>query len=106
MQSGSKIALAVVLGMLISVDFGGPVNKVAYLFGVAALATEMKSGHKSEVMAAVSAGCITPPLTTAIATILFRKRFAEAERQAGLTNIILGAFHITEGAIPFAAKRP
>ena len=106
METGAKIGLAVVLGILISVDFGGPVNKVAYLFGVAALTTSLKNGEKSEVMAAVSAGCITPPLTTFVATTIFRNRFSNFEQQAGLTNLVLGSFHITEGAIPYAAKKP
>ena len=106
METGSKIGLAVVLGILISVDFGGPVNKVAYLFGVAALATSLQKGEKLEVMAAVSAGCITPPLTTFVATTIFKRKFSGFEQQAGLTNLVLGSFHITEGAIPYAAKKP
>lgn len=106
MESASKVALAIVMGILISVDFGGPVNKVAYLFGVAALTTSLDNGEKSTVMAAVSAGCMTPPLTTFVATSIFRKKFSMAEINAGATNLLLGAFHITEGAIPFAAKKP
>ncbi|MDE1455884.1 PTS fructose transporter subunit IIC, partial [Bacillus paralicheniformis] len=80
-------------------DMGGPVNKAAYVTGTALLA----EGNQY-FMAGVSAACITPPLVIAFATLLFRKYFSQQDRNAGLVNFILGATHITEGAIPFAAK--
>jgi fructose-specific phosphotransferase system IIC component len=94
------------LGVLISVDFGGPFNKIAYLFGVADLALHNANGTKSIIMAGVSAGCIVPPLATSIAVLIFPQRYTNSERNYGYSNILLGATHITEGAIPFATKKP
>lgn len=82
-------------------DMGGPVNKAAYVTGTALLA---QGNHY--FMAGVSAACIAPPLITGIAVALFGKYFDETDRNAGFVNIILGSTHITEGAIPFAAKDP
>ena len=82
-------------------DMGGPINKAAYVTGTALLA----EGNTS-FMAGVSAACIAPPLITGVAVILFGKYFDTNDRNAGLVNIILGSTHITEGAIPFAAKDP
>jgi len=103
---GSTIGLGIALGALISVDFGGPFNKIAYLFGVADLALHTKAGTKSIIMAGVSAGCIVPPLATSVAVLFFPQRYTNSERNSGYTNILLGLTHITEGAIPFATKKP
>lgn len=79
----------------------GPVNKAAYVTGTALLAQ-----GNTTFMAGVSAACIAPPLITGFATLLFGKYFDTNDRNAGLVNFILGSTHITEGAIPFAAKDP
>lgn len=84
-----------------SFDFGGPVNKAAYVTG-----TLLLGQGNYFFMAGVSAACITPPLVIALATTFFPKGFSEEERASGMVNYILGCTHITEGAIPFAAKDP
>jgi PTS system fructose-specific IIC component len=100
--SGSNaILLGIILGLMMAFDMGGPVNKVAYAFGLAALA----SGNL-KVMAAVMAAGMTPPLGLALATVLRKNLFTRAERQAGEAAWLLGASFITEGAIPFAAGDP
>ncbi|MCI1577710.1 MAG: fructose-specific PTS transporter subunit EIIC [Clostridium beijerinckii] len=101
MGGTSKILLGIVLGGMMSVDMGGPVNKAAYLFGTASLA----SGN-FDIMAAVMAGGMVPPLAIAICTTVFRNKFTEKDRQAGLVNYIMGLSFISEGAIPFAAADP
>ncbi|MVX65836.1 PTS fructose transporter subunit IIC [Clostridium chromiireducens] len=101
MGGTSKILLGIVLGGMMSVDMGGPVNKAAYLFGTASLA----SGN-FDIMAAVMAGGMVPPLVIALATTFFRNKFTEKDRQAGLVNYIMGLSFISEGAIPFAAADP
>lgn len=95
------IALGALLGLMMAFDMGGPVNKVAYTFGLAGLA----SGNL-EIMAAVMAAGMTPPIALALATVLRPKRFTPAERKAGEAAWLLGASFITEGAIPFAAADP
>jgi PTS system fructose-specific IIC component len=97
----NAIALGALLGLMMAFDMGGPVNKVAYTFGVAGLA----AGNQ-HVMAAVMAAGMTPPLALALATVLRPKLFTPAERQAGEAAWLLGASFITEGAIPFAAADP
>jgi PTS system fructose-specific IIC component len=100
--SGSNaIILGLLLGLMMGFDLGGPVNKVAYTFGLAALA----SGN-IQVMAAVMAAGMVPPLAMALATVLRKHLFSDAERKAGETAWLLGASFITEGAIPFAAADP
>jgi fructose PTS system EIIBC or EIIC component len=100
--SGSNaILLGIIVGLMMAFDMGGPVNKVAYAFGLAALA----SGNL-KVMAAVMAAGMTPPLGLALATVLRKNLFTKAERQAGEAAWLLGASFITEGAIPFAAADP
>ena len=84
-----------------AIDMGGPFNKAAYVFGTASLA----SGNY-EVMAAVMAGGMVPPLAIALATSFFGNRFNENERKSGITNYIMGLSFITEGAIPYAAADP
>ncbi|WP_315078772.1 fructose-specific PTS transporter subunit EIIC [uncultured Clostridium sp.] len=101
MGGTSKVLLGILLGGMMSVDMGGPVNKAAYVFGTASLA----SGN-FEIMAAVMAGGMVPPLAIALSTTFFKNRYTVRERQSGLTNYIMGLSFITEGAIPFAAADP
>lgn len=101
MQGGSRVALAAVLGALMSADFGGPINKAAYLFGTVALA-----GGQEELMAAVMAGGMVPPLGVALAGTLFPDRFTAKERHTAMTDYLMGACFITEGVIPFALRDP
>ena len=97
----NKVILGLILGGMMAVDMGGPVNKAAYVFGVASVAEG--NGH---IMAAVMAGGMVPPLGIALATTFFKDKFTLAERDAGKTNYIMGLSFITEGAIPFAAADP
>ncbi|HDK5214969.1 PTS fructose transporter subunit IIC [Salmonella enterica] len=101
LQEANPILLGIVVGAMCSFDFGGPVNKAAYVTG-----TLLLGQGNFYFMAGVSAACITPPLVIALATTFFPKGFSEKERAAGMVNYILGCTHITEGAIPFAAKDP
>jgi PTS system fructose-specific IIC component len=101
MGSSSKLVLGLILGGMMSIDFGGPLNKAAYVFGTASIAS-----GQFDIMAAVMIGGMVPPLAIAVATILFRKKFTKKERESGLTNFIMGLAFITEGAIPFAAADP
>ena len=101
LNGASAVVLGVLLGGMMSVDMGGPVNKAAYVFGTASIA----AGNYN-IMAAVMIGGMVPPLAIALATILFKNKFTEEERKAGPTNFIMGLSFITEGAIPFAASDP
>lgn len=101
LQNSSPVLLGIVIGCMSAFDMGGPVNKAAYVTG-----TLLLGQGNYYFMAGVSAACITPPILIAIATTLFRNKFTKDERAAGLVNYILGSTHITEGAIPFAAKSP
>lgn len=101
MGSSSKILLGALLGGMMAVDMGGPINKAAYVFGTASLAN-----NQFEFMAAVMVGGMVPPLAIALCTTFFKKKFTKKERQSGLTNYIMGLSFITEGAIPFAAGDP
>jgi len=101
MGSASKLLLGILLGGMMSIDFGGPINKVAYVFGTASIA----SGNLN-IMAAVMVGGMVPPLAIALCTTFFKNRFTAQERQSGIVNYILGLSFITEGAIPFAAADP
>lgn len=96
---------AVLLGGMMAVDMGGPVNKAAYVFGTGTLAATVSTGG-SVAMAAVMAGGMVPPLAIFVATLLFKDKFTKEERNSGLTNIIMGLSFITEGAIPFGAADP
>lgn len=98
---GNLVLLGILLGGLMAVDMGGPINKAAFTFGILAITNENFYPH-----AAVMAGGMTPPLGIALATTLFKNKFTKDEREAGLTNYIMGASFITEGAIPFAAADP
>lgn len=106
MSTTSKILLGFVLGGMMSIDFGGPLNKAAYVFGTASLAAADGSAVSSEIMAAVMIGGMVPPVAIALSTLLFSDKFTAKERQSGLTNFIMGLSFITEGAIPFAASDP
>ena len=101
LQGGNAVVLGLVLGLMMAFDMGGPVNKVAYTFGLAGL-----SSGNLEVMAAVMAAGMTPPIALALATVVRPKLFTDAERKAGEAGWLLGASFITEGAIPFAAADP
>lgn len=101
MGSTSKIVLGLILGGMMSIDFGGPINKAAYVFGTASIAS-----GQYDIMAAVMIGGMVPPLAIALATLLFKNKFTKKERQSGVTNFIMGLAFITEGAIPFAASDP
>ena len=101
MGESSKILLGIVLGGMMSIDFGGPFNKAAYVFGTASIAS-----GQFDIMAAVMIGGMTPPIGIALATTFFKNRFTKSERQTTVTNYIMGLSFITEGAIPFAASDP
>lgn len=101
MQAGSAVVLGLILGGMMAVDMGGPVNKAAYAFSAGLIAS-----HVYTPMAATMAAGMTPPLGIALATWLFRSRFGEEEREAGKAAAVLGIAFITEGAIPFAARDP
>jgi PTS system fructose-specific IIC component len=105
---GSAILLGVVIGLMMAFDMGGPVNKVAYTFGVAGLtaAGTSTTGAGLTHMAAVMAAGMTPPLGLALATVVRKNLFTDAERENGKAAWVLGASFITEGAIPFAAADP
>lgn len=105
-MSGTNAALlGVLLGAMMAVDLGGPVNKAAYVFGTGTLASTVASGG-SVVMASVMAGGMVPPLAIFVATRLFKKKFDKSQVDAGLTNIVMGLSFVSEGAIPFAAADP
>lgn len=101
MQNSTPLILGIIVGCLSAADFGGPLNKAAYLTGTALLA----QGNYF-FMAGVSAACIAPPLATGFAVLFNKKAYSKEERSAGYVNFLLGTTHITEGAIPFAAKNP
>jgi PTS system fructose-specific IIC component len=105
LSGSSAVLLGLLVGGMMAVDMGGPINKAAYVFGTGTLAASVTSGG-SIVMAAVMAGGMVPPLAVFIATLLYKNKFSQEERDAGLTNIIMGLSFITEGAIPFAAADP
>ena len=101
----SAVILGLLVGGMMAVDMGGPVNKAAYTVGTLSLAESLISGG-STVMAAVMAAGMVPPLAVFVATILFKNKFTEEERDSGITNIVMGLSFITEGAIPFGAADP
>ena len=104
MSGSSKIILGLILGGMMSVDMGGPVNKAAYVFGTGALANQDEAGFM--IMAAVMVGGMVSPLVIALATTFFKNRFTAAERKSGPVNYIMGLCFISEGAIPYAAADP
>ena len=105
LSGSSAVLLGLLVGGMMAVDMGGPVNKAAYVFGTGTLAATVTSDG-SVVMAAVMAAGMVPPLAVFVATLLFKDKFSEEERNSGLTNIVMGLSFITEGAIPFGAADP
>lgn len=105
LSGSSAVLMGLVLGGMMAIDMGGPFNKAAYVFGTGTLAASVVDGG-SVVMAAVMAGGMVPPLAVFVATLLFKNKFTEEERNSGLTNIVMGLSFITEGAIPFGAADP
>jgi PTS system fructose-specific IIC component len=101
MGNSSKILLGCILGAMMATDMGGPINKAAYVFGTASIA----SGNY-DVMAAVMIGGMVPPIAIALSTTIFKKLWTEEERKNGTVNYIMGLSFITEGAIPYAAADP
>lgn len=105
MDGTNAALLGILLGVMMAADLGGPINKAAYVFGTGTLAATVTTGG-SVVMASVMAAGMVPPLAIFVATRLFKNKFTQPEREAGLTNIIMGLSFVTEGAIPFAAADP
>lgn len=101
MTGANAIVLGIIIGLMMAFDMGGPVNKVAFTFGLAMISANVFEPH-----AAVMAAGMTPPLGLALATILAKNKYSDREREAGKTAWVLGASFITEGAIPFAAADP
>lgn len=101
MQQGSIVMLAVIMGLMLAFDMGGPVNKVAYAFMLICVA----QGVYTVVAIAAVAICV-PPLGLGLATLLGRKNFSSEEREAGKAALVMGCVGVTEGAIPFAAADP
>ncbi|GAB2568903.1 PTS fructose transporter subunit IIABC [Gracilibacillus alcaliphilus] len=101
MTGANVLFLGIILGGMMAIDMGGPINKTAFTFGIAMIDAGNFGPH-----AAVMAGGMVPPLAIALATTFFKNKFTEEEREAGKTNYALGSFFITEGAIPFAASDP
>ena len=101
MGTANKVLLGALLGGMMAVDLGGPVNKAAYTFG-----TGMLASGQYEIMAAVMAGGMVPPLAIALLATLFPKKIAKKDRQAAYVNYIMGLSFISEGAIPFASSDP
>ncbi|SMO91657.1 PTS fructose transporter subunit IIC [Paracoccus laeviglucosivorans] len=101
MQGSSALILGLILGGMMAVDMGGPINKAAYVFGTTLIASNV-----TQPMAAVMCAGMTPPLALAIATRIFANRFTAEEREAGNAAFVLGLAFVTEGAIPFAARDP
>lgn len=111
LSASGAIVLGLAIGCMCAVDMGGPVNKAAYVTGTAMLTEALAAGVGTDTynfgtnfMAAVSAACIVPPLTTTFAVVVGKKYFSQEDHDAGIVNLILGCTHITEGAIPFMTK--
>ena len=101
MRGGSRLLVGVVLGALMATDYGGPINKAAYLTGTLALVSD-----QMDIMAAVMIGGMVPPIGVALACLLFPHRFTKAERRTAPQNLLMGASFVTEGALPFALRDP
>ncbi|WP_196591734.1 PTS fructose transporter subunit IIABC [Pectinatus frisingensis] len=101
MDMSSRILIGAILGGMMSVDMGGPVNKAAYVIG-----TGMLASGEYGIMASVMAGGMVPPLAIALCSTFFKNRFTENERKSAVSNYVMGLSFITEGAIPFAASDP
>ena len=101
MQGGSRLALGAVLGLLMATDYGGPINKAAYLTGTLALVNE-----QYDLMAAVMVGGMVPPIGVALACLFFKDRFTQEEQRTVPQNLLMGASFVTEGALSFALRDP
>ena len=101
MDPSARVLMGAIVGGMMAIDMGGPINKAAYVTGTGLLAS-----GEFHVMAAVMAGGMVPPLAIALATTFCKNRFTESQRKAGITNYVMGLSFITEGAIPFAAADP
>jgi PTS system fructose-specific IIC component len=101
----NAVLLGALLGGMMAIDLGGPINKAAYVFGTASIAATVTEGG-SIIMASVMAGGMVPPLAIFLASLLFKNKFTKEQRDAGLTNLVMGLSFVTEGAIPFAAADP
>lgn len=101
MQGDSRLALGAMLGALMATDYGGPINKAAYLTGTLALVN-----NQYDIMAAVMVGGMVPPIAVALACIFFKNRFTRAERRTAPQNLLMGASFVTEGALSFALRDP
>ncbi|UAL48437.1 fructose-specific PTS transporter subunit EIIC [Sutcliffiella horikoshii] len=99
--SGNLVVLGIILGAMMAIDMGGPINKAAFTFGIAMIDAGNYAPH-----AAIMAGGMVPPLGLALATTIFKNKFNKQEKEAGKTCYVMGASFITEGAIPFAAADP
>ena len=106
LSGSSAVLLGLLVGGMMAVDMGGPVNKAAYVFGTSTLTASALTSGGSTVMAAVMAAGMVPPLAVFVASVLFKDKFTKEERDSGLTNIVMGLSFITEGAIPFGAADP
>src|SRR5690606_2389254 len=101
LNTGNRVVLGLILGAMIAVDMGGPINKTAFFFGAA-----MIQQGDPRIMGACAAAICTPPLGLGLATLVRRRWRTDEERDAGLASLTMGAVGITEGAIPFAAADP
>lgn len=101
MQGGSRLALGTLLGVLMATDYGGPINKAAYLTGTLALVN-----NQNDIMAAVMVGGMVPPIAVALACLFFQNRFTPEERRTAPQNLLMGASFVTEGALSFALRDP
>ncbi|MBS4162008.1 PTS transporter subunit EIIC, partial [Klebsiella pneumoniae] len=99
--TGNLVVMGIILGGMMAIDMGGPINKAAFTFGIAMIDAGNFGPH-----AAIMAGGMVPPLGIALATTFFRNKFSKRDREAGITCYFMGASFITEGAIPFAAADP
>ncbi|MBR3160233.1 MAG: PTS sugar transporter subunit IIA [Atopobiaceae bacterium] len=106
MQGANIVLLGAVVGGMMSIDFGGPFNKAAYVFSTGLLADAALGSAGQQVMAACMAGGMVPPLVIALSTTFFKDKWSKQDRDAGLVNYIMGLSFISEGAIPFAAADP
>jgi PTS system fructose-specific IIC component len=106
MTTSSKVVLGLILGGMMSIDFGGPINKAAYVFGTASLMDASGNAVSSGIMASVMVGGMVPPIALSISMLLFKGKYTPQERHSTITNFIMGLSFITEGAIPFAASDP
>lgn len=99
--TGNLVLMGIILGGMMAIDMGGPLNKAAFTFGIAMIDAGNYAPH-----AAIMAGGMVPPLGIALATTIFRNKFTQRDREAGITCYFMGAAFVTEGAIPFAAADP